>query len=86
MVPLGASGFALQGIGGTFAHQFTARLDPKSDKVPVDIPNVQANNYVRWASAERGQPMDAWLPVPRGKREAGGFGLRTDIIDMPSCG
>jgi hypothetical protein len=90
MIPLANSGFALKGFGGELAHKFAPRLRVGSDKDPDDLDSppgsVQADTYLQWANRMRDQPLYAWIPVQPGKRSWDGFGLRTDIIDLLSCG
>jgi len=85
VIPLGPSGFALQGIGGTFADNFRPNLAPTSDNgLEPDRPT--AANFVKWAQEQAMKPLDGWRPLKENEGHVGGVGLRTDIIDLPTNG
>ncbi|MFL5382799.1 MAG: hypothetical protein ACJ8GN_09830 [Longimicrobiaceae bacterium] len=79
-IPLGATGLALTGISGSFAHNFEPILctDGPEPKNPT------ARDYVGWA--KRGLPpsqeLDIWRPASASGPYRGGLGLNCDIVTM----
>jgi hypothetical protein len=84
IIPLGPSGFALQGIGGTFADNFRPNLAPTTGASEPEHPT--AFDYIKWAQEQAMKPLDGWRPLKAGEGHVGGVGLRTDIIDLFSNG
>ncbi|MBB4438147.1 MULTISPECIES: hypothetical protein [Rhizobium] len=85
VIPLGPSGFGLQGIGGTFADNFRPNLAPTSPN-GVEPERPAAFDYVKWAQEQARKPLDGWRPLRPEEGHVGGVGLRTDIIDLCTSG
>jgi hypothetical protein len=83
IIPLGPSGFGMQGIGGTFADNFRPNLAPNSVNEPE---RPTASDYITWAQQQARKPLDGWRPLRAGEGHVGGVGLRTDIIDLCTNG
>lgn len=85
VIPLGPSGFALQGIGGTFADNFRPNLAATSEN-GIEPQRPTAFDFVKWAQEQAMKPLDGWRPLRDNEGHVGGVGLRTDIIDLPTNG
>ncbi|MCO6478091.1 MAG: hypothetical protein J5I94_15785 [Phaeodactylibacter sp.] len=90
-IPLGPTGFGLNGLGGDYAHNFKPRLDfisaeeepilsveedPESTEVPAAV------RYVQWA---RSEDLDRWVAADLNETTVG-IGLRAYFCDVPSTG
>jgi len=84
LVPLGASGLGLRGVGGTFAVNMEPRLDVTGISSAT---NPTAADYVVWAQRAADRELDSWQPASDSYAvEAGGFGITADVVTMVDSG
>jgi|HubBroStandDraft_6_1064221.scaffolds.fasta_scaffold00172_19 hypothetical protein len=79
LIPLGATGLGISGIGGSFAHNFEPILKPDA---AADPPNPTAQDYVSWAKRDTGDELDIWRPASANGAYRGGLGINCDLVTL----
>lgn len=77
-IPLGATGLAIWGVGGSFAHHFSPRL--LAEDLVTEVTAPTARDFVRWARTT--QVESKWRASPAGRGATGlGLDLRLGTVD-----
>lgn len=79
IIPLGATGLGITGIGGSFAHNFEPIL--KTDAL-VQPEHPTARDYVTWARRANGDELDVWQPASSKGQYRGGLGINCDLVTL----
>ena len=79
-IPIGTTGFAVQGFSGHFAHKYEPSLELE------EIENVTPTELSEWVENTHDNPLTAWRPATSQRGTSGGAGLFCDVVTLADNG